>query len=180
MIGFIKNCIDLVLDADFPVVREIAGQVVMHECGTFGGRVHHRDNGRQFFEVELDQFRRIARLFLGFCDHNGEVVAHVTHLVRDKGRVERLMHRDFVFTDYLPAAGQTTDFVSGPVSTRQNHDDAGSCLGFGRIDAFDLCVCNRRPHHPGVSLARSVEVVDVPSRTGQKALIFAAFDRCTD
>jgi hypothetical protein len=75
-----------------------------------------------------------------------------------------------------PATDQPANFIRGNVVAGVDRDDARRVLRRGRIDLVDRCVRMRRAQKMRLSLARTIDVVDVAALAGDEAVVFLALD----
>ena len=158
-----------------PVVAEVAGHVVMHQCGGTG-RAGGIDHCGQSLVIDFDQLGGILRLQQRLGHHQCDLVADVAHLALGQHRMGRLFHRRAVFIVDQPAAGQAADFGIRQVLADENSDHAGRFFRRVKLDRFDAGMRMRRAQEHTVGLAVQGDVVGVLPGAGQKALVFAAQD----
>ena len=172
--------IDHRLVAEMPVVADIAGCVVVHQCGARSDRIAHAGNGWQVLQFDHQQFRGVLGLLAGFRDHHGDGVADMAHLADGQHRMDRFGHRRAVLIVDLPAARNAANFLGHQIGADEYPQHAGCNLGRGGIDRDDLRVRPVGALDSRVGLCRTIDVVDVVAAAVKKSLIFLAPNRCAD
>ena len=154
-----------------PVERLVRFEVrVRHDlvlyCGFEGA------NRREWLVVNDDLLGRVDCAVTVVAQHHCNDVADVLCFVDCHGVVRRVDH---VFSDW-PCTWQWCEPQShvGELRAGVHRCDTGHCLGFGGVDAVDLCVAHRRADHAHPQFARSVDVIDELVLADEQRGIFLA------
>ena len=166
------------LVAELPIVAGIRGSLVPNERCSRLERVRDRDDGRQLLVAHLDELGRIARLGAALRDHDGDLVAHVSHPVGDECGVRRLDHRRAVLVVDKPAARQPVHLVADKIGPREDRDHARRLRRLGDAELLDLRVRVGRAQDVGVGLIWTTDVVGVVAAARQEpGVLFAQYAR---
>ena len=168
------------LVAELPVVADVARHVVEDERRTVRRRRGDARHGGKRLVLHLDQGGRGLRLRLGLRDDDGDLISDVADSIHDERGVGRLVHRRAVSAVDLPAARESVDAVLGHLLAGQDGDHARSALGLRGVDASDRGVRLGGPYDIRMRLPRAVDVVRVPTLSGQEAAVFLAPKRGAD
>ena len=147
-------------------------------AGICGGR--RVDDGRQLAIVDDDLLRRFARLRISVGDDDGDMVADIADLALSERRMSAGLHRRSVLRMDHPAADEAADLVGRDVVAGEDRNHARGFQGGGSVDLLDRRMRVRRAQKIGVSLSRTVDVVDVVPLAGDEANVFAALDGGAD
>ena len=86
------------------------------------------------------------------------------------------LHRRAVLRGDRHATDQAADLVGGDILAGEDRHDAGGGVGLPDVDRVDRRMRVRRTQEIGVSLARTVDVVDVFALAGDETNVFLALD----
>ena len=114
-----------------PVVAKIGPDIVVNQLAACD-RCAHVDNCGKFFDVGIDRFRRVPRLFKRLRDDRGNRISDMPDFALGKNRMGRLLHRLSISIRNLPAAGNAPDaleVLAGKYGQNSRH-----CFRFGRVD----------------------------------------------
>ena len=164
------------LVAEVPVVDHVVGGNVVDLRRAGRGRRRRIGHGRQHAVVDHDLLRGVARLGVGVGDHDGDVVADIAHFSCRERRVRARFHRRAVLGMDHPAADEAADLVLGDILAGEDCHHSGHGRRLGEVDFVDRRMRVRRPQEIGVSLAVTVDVVDVMALAGNEADVFLALD----
>ena len=148
----------------------------MYHGGAGLARISSTDDGGQHLVIDFDQFSGVFGLKQGFSDDHCKLIADMAHLALRQWWMRRFFHRLAVDIGNQPAAGQAADFRCGKIITGVDRHYTGCGLRLADIDAANVCMRMRRAQKVGVGLTGDGHIVGVASATGEKALVFLAFD----
>ena len=173
MRGLLKRCVHrvAVFFNKAPVVAKVACQIVMNLRGTVLNGGFHVDDRRQFFQIKLNRFRRIARLFQALGHNGTDWIAHMAHLALRQHRVRGFLHRLAMAVGDLPPARDRPDPFEIGSGENAHHTGHGVCRR--SINPVDLRMRHIRAQEMHIGLAVNVDVVRIASASCQKPHVFA-------
>ena len=169
---------DLVLVAIVIVERDIARHVIPElrraGLGRFA-RAHYRGQRR---DVEGDRFGGVLGLRNCRCDHAGDRIADIAHLVAGERRPRRIADRRAVAALERQVAFEPA--IAGQIGGGIDRQHARHRLGGAGVDGADHTVGNATAHHHRIGLAGPTDVVGVAAFAAHQRGVFAAQYRLTD
>ena len=176
--GDVGGCLDRRVGglgiADLPVEDQVVLGLRVKLRGALLQRLHGVDHRLQFLVGDLDRFRRVARLALGFRHDDDDGVADIANLVDGQRRPCAHLHRRAILGVDHPAADEVADAVGLQFLAGQHADDAGHALCLLDVDLLDLRMRVRTAHEHRVLHAGNHHVVDIAAGTGDESLVFLA------
>src|SRR5262249_4304904 len=166
--------------AHLPIEAEVARRFFPYAGLVWIERAGGLDDSRERLILDCDQLGRIARRGGAFRDDHRARVTDMPYTVADDRRMWRQHRRRPVAVGDRAEARNVSDPVARDVIPGQDGEHAGGGKRCRRIDSADARMRVRRAQHEGISLVRSLNVIDIIAATGDEAPVLDAADRLTD
>ncbi len=163
-----------------PAAHQVARHVVMDQWRIRCERLRRRDDGRQRLVVDLQHFRRIARLVERAGHDHGDDVADMAHLARRHRQMGGLAMAVAGRVLDLADRRQVADLVGHKVVGGVDRRDAGRGEGGRLVDAGEPRMGVRRAYEQHGKRARRRGVVGIAAAAGQQPAVLASRQRLAE
>ena len=163
-----------------PAAHQVARHVVVDQRRIGCEGLRRRDDGGQRLVVDLQRFRRVARLVERAGHDHGDDVADMTHLARRHRQMRGLAMAVAGRILDLADRRQMADLVGQKVVGGVDRRDAGRGEGRRRVDAGEPRMGVRRAHEQHGQRTGRRGVVGIAAAAGQQPAVLASRQRLAE